>query len=289
MPDRSRPRIVSLLPGATEMVVAMGGREQLVGISHECDWPLDITRLPRVTTTPIDATLPSGSIHQAVQEAVAAGRAVIGVDAAILRDLHPDILVTQVLCDVCAVADGEAMRLAQAMAHPPRVVALEGRTLAGVWNDLITLGEAIGRAAEGRAVASALTEMVRAERARHAGQPRLRVLAIEWLDPLFLAGHWVPEMIEAAGGEDVGAVAGSHSVIREWEEVIDLDPDLVLVILCGFGEERARTELARLDGTTASAWLATRRVVVLDGNAFTSRPGPRLVDGIRRMAAAFRS
>lgn len=271
------------------MVVAMGGRNQLVGISHECDWPLDITRLPRVTTTPIDPTLPSGAIHQAVQDAVAAGRAVIGVDATILRELRPDILVTQVLCDVCAVADGEAMRLAQALPHPPQVVALEGRTLSGVWNDVVTLGDAIGRAAEGRAVASALTEMVRAERARHASQPRLRVIAIEWLEPLFLAGHWVPEMIDAAGGEDIGALPGSHSVIREWQEVIDLDPDLVLVILCGFDEKRARAELARLDNTAAGAWLATRRVVVLDGNAFTSRPGPRLVDGIRQMAAAFRS
>lgn len=288
MSESGHPRVVSLLPGATEMIVALGGREQLVGISHECDWPLDITRLPRVTTTPIDATASSGAIHLAVQEAVAAGRSVIGVDAAILQALQPDVLVTQVLCDVCAVADGEAMRLAQALERPPTVVALAGRTLDGVWDDIAELGDAIGRPAEGRAVASALAEMVRAERARRRGTARPRVVAIEWLEPLFLAGHWVPEMIEAAGGEDVGATAGSHSTVREWQEVIDLDPDIVLIILCGFGVERAHAELKLLEGTPAGAWLAGRRVAVLDGNAFTSRPGPRLVEGIRLMAAAFR-
>ncbi|MEO5799808.1 MAG: ABC transporter substrate-binding protein [Gemmatimonadales bacterium] len=288
MPISARPRVVSLLPGATEMVVAMGGRDQLVGISHECDWPPDITSLPRVTTTPIDPRLGSGAIHVAVQQAVAAGRAVIGVDAEALRALAPDVIVTQMLCDVCAVADGEAMRLAQAMAPPPQVISLNGGTLAGVREDIRRLGSAIGRGAEAAAVAAALTEMVRVDQARNGRGQRPRVVAIEWLDPLFLAGHWVPEMIAAAGGIDVGATAGSHSVVREWSDIIALDPDLVLVILCGFGLERARAELAALDGTVAGAWLASRRVVVLDGNAFTSRPGPRLVDGIRQMAAAFR-
>ncbi|MES2305429.1 MAG: ABC transporter substrate-binding protein [Gemmatimonadota bacterium] len=283
------PRVVSLLPGATEMLVAMGARDQLVGISHECDWPPDITTLPRVTTTPIDPQLRSGAIHAAVQDAVATGRSVIGVDAETLRALAPDIVVTQVLCDVCAVADGEAMRLAQAMANPPHVVALSGRTLAGVWEDIRRLGVAIGRRAEAGAVADALTEMVRVEVTRNTRGPAPRVVAIEWLDPLFLAGHWVPEMIAAAGGVDVGASAGSHSAIRESSEVIALDPDVVVVMLCGFGVERARAELALLDGTVAGAWLASRRTVMIDGNAFTSRPGPRLVEGIRQLAAAFRA
>lgn len=279
-------RIVSLLPGATEMLVAMGAREQLVGISHECDWPPDLGDLPRVTTTPINQGAASGAIHVAVQEAVAAGRPVIGVDAAMLRRLRPDVLVTQVLCEVCAVADGATFLLVEAMAEPPIVVALQGSTLDGVWADIRTLGDAIGRSAEANAVADALTEMVRAEAARHAHKPRPRVVAIEWLDPLFLAGHWVPEMIAAAGGVDIGGAPGSHSTVRLWTEVMALDPDVVLIMLCGFGIERAREELTLLDGRPEAQWLARKRVAFIDGNAFTSRPGPRLTDGIRKIAEA---
>lgn len=282
------PRVISLLPGATEMVVAVGGRAQLVGISHECDYPDDLAPLPRVTTTPIDPTRASGEIHAAVQAAVAEGRPVIGVDLEILRALRPDVLVTQVLCEVCAVADGEAMRLAQALERPPRIVALQGRTLDGVWDDIRLLGRELGLAKEAEAVATGLHAIVEARAARHGDGRRPRVVAIEWLDPLFLAGHWVPEMIWTAGGVDVGAEAGSHSTIREWGELGALDPDVVLVILCGFDEARARAELEALRDTPQGAWLATRRVVVLDGNAYTSRPGPRLVEGIRLMAEAFR-
>ena len=201
------------------MIVALGAREQLVGISHECDWPPEVTSLPRVTVTPIDQSATSGEIHRAVQSTVAAGRSVIGIDADALVALAPDIIVTQVLCDVCAVADGEAMRLADAMSHAPRVIALEGRTLDGVWRDIRTLGGAIGREQEGEALATRLAAEVAAIASQTESGPRVRAVAIEWLDPLFLAGHWVPEMIAAAGGIDVGASPGSHSVIHEWHEV----------------------------------------------------------------------
>jgi iron complex transport system substrate-binding protein len=279
-------RIVSLLPGATEMLAALGAIDQLVGISHECDEPPEVRALPRVTATPIDPTRSSAEIHAAVQQAVAEGRQAIGIEAEALLALRPDVIVTQMLCDVCAVADGEAMRLARVMDPPPRVVALDGRTLDGVWDDIARLGASIGRTVEGERLADSLrTEgTTLAEQYRRAVP--LRVVAIEWLEPLFLAGHWVPEMIAAAGGVDVGATAGSHSTVRDWAEVIALDPDVVLVILCGFDEARARAELAAMPEGPAKAWLATQRVVVLDGNAYTSRPGPRLLDGIRHVAEA---
>jgi len=268
------------------MVVAVGGEHQLVGISHECDWPGSVRHLPRVTTTPIDPAQSSAHIHDAVQIAVAAGRSVIGIDAAVLRALAPDLIITQALCDVCAVADGEAHRLAAVMTHPPEVLVLQGTTLGGVWQDLREVGKAIGREREAEQAADALQREVAAIAADAPGH-RPRVVAIEWLAPLFLAGHWVPEMIWAAGGIDVGATAGSHSVVHAWDAVMALDPDVVLVILCGFSEDRARTELASITDPPVRNWLASRQLVVLDGNAYTSRPGPRLVEGIRLMRAAF--
>lgn len=281
-----RPRVVSLLPGATEMIAALGAVDLLVGVSHECDEPAAVRHLPRVTTTPVDSSAPSAAIHAAVRAAVASGQQAIGIDAVLLSALDPDVIVTQRLCEVCAVAEGEAIGLAEVMDPPPRVVALHGRTLEGVWDDLVILGRAIGRAEEGERLAEALRAEVAALAAEHRREVPPRVVAIEWLDPLFLAGHWVPEMIAAAGGIDVGASPGSHSTLRDWNDVMALDPDLVLVILCGFDEMRARAELAAMPDGVPKRWLAEQRVAVHDGNAYTSRPGPRLVEGIRRIAAA---
>jgi iron complex transport system substrate-binding protein len=267
------------------MIVAVGGIDQLIGISHECDWPPAVRCLPRVTTTPIDVSRPSAEIDRMVRDAVAAGRAVIGIDANVLQSLRPDIIVTQQLCDVCAVADGQAVRLAAAMDPAPDVLVLSGTTLAGVWDDIRHVARMMGRDDDGERVATALADAVTAI-GRQVPPRRPRVVAIEWLEPLFLAGHWVPEMVAAAGGEDVGAEPGSHSVVREWEEVMALDPELVFVILCGFDEARARAELELVKDQRVRDWLAQRTVVVLDGNAFTSRPGPRLVEGIGLMAQA---
>jgi iron complex transport system substrate-binding protein len=277
--------IVSLLPGATEMVAAIGALDWLVGVSHECDWPGPVRKLPRVTTTPINAGDSSAAIHAAVQKAVAAGRAVIGIDRAMLLELRPDIIITQQLCDVCAVSGGEIFRLASVLRPAPELVVLTGTTLAGVWDDIRRIGASIGREVEADVTATSLAGDVK-QIAASGPVHRPRVIAIEWLEPMFLAGHWVPEMIEAAGGQDVGAAAGSHSTIRAWDDVMALEPELVFVILCGFNEVRARQELAAMTDSRAREWLATRTVVMLDGNAFTSRPGPRLVEGIRLMAAA---
>lgn len=270
------------------MVAAIGGAGLLAAVSHECDWPPDVRTLPRVTVTPIDATQSSAAIDRAVREAVAAGKAVIGIDADLLAAIRPDLIITQQLCDVCAVADGEAVRLARVMAEPPEVLVLSGTTLGGVWNDIRAIGRAIGREGAADAVAAELDRRVR-ELSSAAVARRPRVVVIEWLDPLFLAGHWVPEMVAAAGGIDVGAQPGDHSTIRRWDDVMALDPDAIVIALCGFDEARARRELDSLADQRAREWLRTRPTIVIDGNAYTSRPGPRLVEGIALMAAAFRS
>lgn len=277
-------RVVTLLPAATEIVAALGGASSLVGISHECDHPRSVLGLPRVTTTPIDPALPSGRIDAEVRRLRDAGRAVIGIEAEVLRHLAPDLVITQALCDVCAVAGGEAHRLAAALDPPPAVLTLQGATLGGIWSDIRAVGAALGLEDE----ADELVTGLRSRLARLAAPwrgPRTRVLCIEWLDPLFLAGHWVPELVAAAGGCDVGAEPGSHSTRRVWDELAALRPALVMVMLCGFGVERSRAELDVL-GRKARAVLSGAPVWILDGNAYTSRPGPRVVDGAARIAAA---
>ena len=279
-------RVVSLLPAATEIACALGARDRLVAISHECDWPADLDGLPRLTSTPVDPDQPSGAIDAAVRAAQAEGRALFGVDVALLRDLRPDVLLTQGLCEVCAVADGEVRCMADALDPAPRVVALEGRDLAGIWRDIRAVGEILGRDPAAQALVRRLrTRLVLLESATPPLAARKRVAVIEWLDPPFLAGHWVPEMVRAAGGEHVGAAPGAHSREVAWAEVAALEPDLLVVALCGFDLPRARRELDQVADPAALALLARVPTWLLDGNAYTSRPGPRVVDGAERIRA----
>jgi len=278
-------RVLSLLPGTTEIVAALGAADRLVGCSHECDWPPEVAHLPRVTTTPVDATRPGAEIDSQVRALREAGRAVIAVDAARLRELAPDLVLTQSLCDVCAADGGAVQSLAAALPRPPRVLALRGTTLAGVMDDILAVADALGA----REAGLALVRELRAGFARLAEsgrRPRPRVACVEWLDPPYLAGHWAPELVAAAGGEDVGARAGDPSRRREWSEIAALRPEVVLVMLCGFDVPRARRELGALRDPVARELLATTPSFILDGNAFTSRPGPRLLDGALRIRAA---
>lgn len=282
-------RVVSLLPGATEIVAAVGGAGQLVGISHECDYPPSIRHLPRVTSTPLDPSLPGPAIDAEVRRLREAGRAVIAVDGDALRRLAPDLVITQDLCEVCAVADGAVHRLAGALSPAPAVLALSGRTLEGVLEDIGRVAVALDLADE----ADELTAGLRSRLARlRRGAPtrRPRVLCIEWLEPLYLAGHWVPDLVAAAGGLDVAAAPGAHSAVSSWSAAVALRPDLILVMLCGFGVDRARAELDAVADAVADTGalhaLGTAPVWLLDGNAYTSRPGPRLVDGAERIQSA---
>jgi iron complex transport system substrate-binding protein len=278
-------RVVSLLPGATEMVAALGGAGSLVGISHECDFPPSVQHLPRVTATPLDPTLPSAAIDVEVRRLRDAGHAVIAVDRERIRWLAPDLVITQDLCEVCAVADGDVHRLAAAFERPPRILALTGRTLNGVLDDIGEVGRALDLDAEADELTTGLRSRLARLRRRAPAVPR-RVLCVEWLAPLFLAGHWVPELVAAAGGLDVGAEPGAHSAIVSWADASALRPELVVVMLCGFGVARAKAELAALRDPAALALLDSAPVWVLDGNAYTSRPGPRLIDGAERLHAA---
>jgi iron complex transport system substrate-binding protein len=280
-------RVVTLLPGATEIVAALGGAGSLVAISHECDYPASVQHLPRVTSTPLDPSLPGAAIDAEVRRLRDAGRAVIAVEADTLRGLAPDLIITQDLCEVCAVADGAVHRLADALDPAPRALALTGRTLDGVMADILTVARALDLEAEGDELTAGLRSRLARLRGAAPSTP-LGVLCIEWLEPLYLAGHWMPDLVAAAGGRDVGAIPGSHSAVTSWVAAAGLGPDLIVVMLCGFGVARARAELDTLRDPTAGRLLGSVPVWVLDGNAYSSRPGPRLVDGAERVQAAMR-
>ena len=279
-------RVVSLLPAGTEIVAALGGGGALVGISHECDFPPSVQQLPRVTTSRIDPSLSGASIDLDVRRLSHAGMPVIAVDAHQLRELRPEIVITQNLCEVCAVADGEVCRLTEAMDPAPRVVSLQARDLKGIWDDIRNVGTALGLVDEAEELILGL--QARLQSLQMPSSHGQRVLCVEWLEPLYLAGHWIPDLVQAAGGNDVGASAGDHSMMRQWGELPALRPDHLIVMLCGFGVERARAELNGLNDAEALALLGQIPTWILDGNQYTSRPGPRVVAGAERINALLR-
>jgi iron complex transport system substrate-binding protein len=279
-------RVITLLPAATETVAALGGAGSLVGISHECDHPASVLGLPRVTATPIDPEAPGAVIDAEIRRLRRAGLPVLGVDADMLRRLAPDLLITQDLCQVCAVAEEEVHRLAAVMQPAPAVLALSGRTIEGIWADVGAVAQALDLVPDGDELVAGLRSRLERVRARRHGA-RPRVVCVEWLEPLYLAGNWVPELVEAAGGEDVGAAAGSHSVRREWSDLPRLRPDLFVIMLCGFGVERTLAELSALDSPAARSILESEPAWIIDGNAYTSRSGPRIVDGAELLQGAF--
>lgn len=272
-------RVVSLLPAATEIVWALGAGKWLVGVSHECDYPPAVRHLPRVTRTSLDSGRPSGEIDTAVARAA---EPLITVDAPLLRRLAPDLVIGQSVCDVCAVGMGDLAGAVAGLEPAPATVTLHAHTLAGVWDDIRRVGAALGLAHQADELVGTLQS--RLGRIAPPGGARPRVLVIEWLDPPYVAGHWVPELVAAAGGEDVAAQAGVRSTARPWQELRALLPDVVVVAPCGFDVSRARRELAAVSDPDALALFAGRMGFV-DGNAYTSRPGPRLVDGAAWIAA----
>lgn len=289
MPTSPPQRIVSLLPGATEIVAALGAGGRVVGVSHECDHPPWITSLPRVTTSPVDVTQAGSLIDAEVRRLRETGQVVVTVEAERLRELRPDLLVTQALCDVCAVGDGQVHRLSELLDPPPAIFTMTGTTVAGVLGDITRLGALLDLADDAEELVAGMRyQMERVGRGTPVPSPR--VVAVEWLDPLYLAGHWVPELIAAAGGLDVGAKPGARSARREWNDIAALEPDLIVILLCGFGVERSVRELDGFlteagDGEAARL-LRRCPVRVLDGNTWTSRAGPRLPGAVRRFRAA---
>lgn len=283
-------RIVSLLPSATEIVCALGLEDQLVGVTHECDYPAAVRGLPTVTHTLIPTDASSAEIDRLVRERLAGQRALYNLDLPTLERLRPDLIVTQALCDVCAVADEEVRAAACTLPGLPRVINLEPETLSQVFEAIRQVADAAGIPARGVEVVAALTARVDtvARRAVRRGT-RPRVALLEWLDPPFAPGHWNPELVRLAGGISVLGTEGVKSRTLAWDEVIAAAPEVIMISCCGFSVERTRADLPLLDGVPGWAELpAVRagRVFVVDGAAYFSRPGPRLVDSLELLAHA---
>ncbi|HKW41733.1 MAG TPA: ABC transporter substrate-binding protein [Gemmatimonadales bacterium] len=276
-------RVVSLLPAATEIVAALGAVGRLVGVSHECDYPPSVRSLPRVTHSLLDPTLPSAAIDRAMAEARRSGTPPVEVDVQLVTQLRPDVLIGQSVCEVCAVGTADLARLVASLIPTPWVVTLHAHTLDGVLADIRKVGEALELRDEADELVAGLRYRLRRVEGQARAARRPRVVVLEWLDPPYVAGHWVPELVTIAGGEDVGGVAGEASQPRPWDELAALAPDLIVVAPCGFDVPRAQAEVAALSDRDALALLG-RRVEVIDGNAYTSRPGPRLVDAAERLS-----
>ncbi len=286
------PRILSLLPSTTEIAVALGFGPDLIGRSHECDYPPEVSALPRLTASKIEKGLPSRLIDDRVQAIVTAGLSCYEVDAPRLRELAPDVVLTQSQCAVCAVTPDDLTEALCAWAGTaPTLVSLAPDDLNDVWGDFQRVADALRAPDRAPPVVAALRERLAAIAATAAAQPtRPTVAAVEWIDPLMVAGNWVPELIEAAGGTSLFATAGQHSPWAEWDALVAADPDVIVMMPCGFQIPQTLSDLSPLTdrpGWTDLKAVREDRVFVADGHHFFNRPGPRLIESAEILAEMF--
>lgn len=278
-------RIASLVPSATEMLFALGLGESVVGVTHECDWPPAAAELPHLTATVLPEGLSAGEIDAAVREVVGEGRALYTLDEERLAELAPDLIVTQAVCEVCAVSYDDVVEVAARLPSRPQVLQQDPNTLGEVLEDVTRLGEAAGVEARASKLREELEQRLDAVHAAIDGADRPRVLALEWLDPPFLGGHWIPEMIEIAGGVNVAGRAGEKSPQVDWGDVRGLDPEVIVAMPCGWYLDDSRAQaLAHWERLES---LAAQRIYAVDAASTFSRPGPRLIDGVELLAHLF--
>jgi iron complex transport system substrate-binding protein len=277
-------RIVSLVPSATEMLFALGLGPDLIAVTHECDYPEAARELPKVTRDVLPPGLSAAEIDAAVKERTLAGESIYELDTEALHDLRPDLIVTQALCSVCAVSYDDVRAVAEEIDTKPRVLSLDPHTVGEVLGDARTLAQATDRKdAAVDLVRDAAARIDRVRLAVRGARRRPRVAALEWLDPPFAAGHWTPQLIEYAGGQDVLGFAGEQSEERTWAEVAAAQPDIVIVMPCGYDAEIAHRE-AEMHRDELAA-IGAGQVVAVDASSYFSRPGPRIVDGLELLAS----
>jgi iron complex transport system substrate-binding protein len=275
-------RIVSLVPSATEMLFALGVGDEVTAVTHECDFPERALELPKVTRDVIGPGLPPAEIDRAVRELTEQGRSIYELDEDALQRLQPDLIVTQALCAVCAVSYDDVRAVAERLDPQPAVVSLDPHTIGEVLGDVRTLAQATDRKDAGVELVQDASSRIDRVRLAVRAAPPVPVAALEWLDPVFVAGHWTPQLIEYAGGIDVLGLPGEHSEQRSWEDVKAAAPEVVVVMPCGYDADRALEEALAYGDELAE--LGARRVVAVDAAAHFSRPGPRLIEGLELLA-----
>lgn len=283
-------RIVSLLPSATEIVCQLGLRDQLVGVSHECDYPTSVINLPKVTKTLIPHDASSLEIDALVRERLKTERALYTLNMPMLESLSPDLIVTQALCDVCAVAESEVQQAACSLTSSPKVINLEPVCLEDVMQCIRLVGNATNCSERAEQEITNLTSRVQAVATRsQCISSRPTVMLLEWIDPPFCAGHWSPELVNLAGGREVIGSSSQRSQTTAWESIVAADPEVLFIACCGFGIERTLEDLPILQAYPewkSMKCVQTGKVFVVDGSAYFSRPGPRLVDSLEILAHA---
>ena len=285
------PRTVSLLPSATEIVFALGKGECLVGRSHECDYPGEAVRVPVCTETKLLKRRTSSEMDKDVKTILSEGLSIYRVLGQRLRDLNPEVIVTQTQCEVCAASLADVKDAVKAwLSDDVHIVPLDPRSLEHIWTDFRLVGEALGAAKEAEALVGRCQERMAAIAKRAAGADHCPTVAtLEWLNPLMAGGNWMPELVQMAGGENLFAEAGRHSPLLEWEALLAADPEVIVLVPCGFDIPRTLAEIDSL--TSRPGWgelsaVRNGRVYVMDGNAYFNRPGPRIVDSLEILATA---
>jgi iron complex transport system substrate-binding protein len=284
-------RIISLFPAATEIVCALGAASSLVGISHDSDFPPELldSGLPRVTRTTLDENAAPADIDRMVRTADTLGESLHVLDAEAIAGLEPDVIITQGICDVCAIREGDVRIIAESLRSPPIVLALSANTLDEMLNDIHRVGAVIERSPLSEALVERLESRLYKVHNRlvEAAVPRPRVAVLEWTDPIYHAGHWVPQMVRRAGGIEVLARIGERSRKVSMEELVAAKADTVIIAPCGYGVMRAEAEATMQAKKKEWAWLAHCRTWAVDSGGLFSRPGPRLVDGVETLAEIF--
>jgi iron complex transport system substrate-binding protein len=286
-------RICTLLPSATEICYALGLGDSVLGVTHECDFPPEAREKRVVVTSRLPHTTDSAEIDRLLTEFTARGESIYRVDAEALREIDPDLIITQDLCHVCAASPDDLAAALSKLPRAPKVLSLDPHTLSDVWDNVIAVGAATHcqKAAENLVayLKDKVSSVRRAVQPFIASHPRPRIACLEWLNPVFNAGHWVPEMVALAGGDDVLAQAGKPSVRVEWQQVFAAQPDVILISPCGYGLTQAMEEFSRLplpEGWNDMPAVKSGRVYVTDANSYLSRPGPRLAEGVAILAKA---
>jgi iron complex transport system substrate-binding protein len=283
-------RICSFLPSGTEILFALGLADSVVGVTFECDYPPEARTKAVVVYSQLAPNLPEREIDRQVNASSQAGQSLYRLDAEKLERIQPDLIVTQDLCHVCAASPNDLAAVLGRLSPEPKILALSPRTIAAVWNDILIVGEATGQTAEATELVSRITAQVSRSGAKPTGDLP-RVLCLEWLDPPFVGGHWVPEMVALAGGIDVLGRAGEPGYQATWQAVVDSDPDLILAMPCGYHVHEVERELTEVP--FPAEWyelraVRNRQVFAMDASSYFSRPGPRIAEGILAMTDLFR-
>jgi len=287
-------RIASLLPSATELLFSIGAGPEVVGVTHECDWPPEVAGLPRLTASVFDHEgAGSGEIDRHIRGAVHAGSGIYTLDAARLAELEPDLIVTQELCEVCAVSYRQVERAVRELPGEVPILSLEPESLDDIMETALVLGRATGHERGAESLTAEMQRRITAVSALHpvaGGRPA--VACVEWTDPLMAGGHWVPEMVRLAGGDDVLGAEGERSQEVAWEDVARAAPDVMVLMPCGYGLARSLECAGEVTGRPGFERLpcaVSGRVAAVDGSSYFNRPGPRIVDGLELLAAILRA